>query len=74
MSWKSVDGENKCSGVRQLECLIAGAFEKSRLIDLIFNFTLFQTDGDNTFKILSAYHQYFAVNKAVKSTLQAVES
>lgn len=74
MSWKSVDGEDKCSRVRQLECLIKWAFDRSRLIDLIFNFTLFQTDGDNTFKILSAYHQYFAVNKAVKSTLQAVES
>lgn len=74
MSWKSVDGESKCSQVRQLECLIRWAFSRERLVDIISNFVLFQTDGDTTFKILSAYHQYFAVNKAIASTIQAIDS
>lgn len=74
MSWKSVDWENKCSKVRQLECLIKWAFSKERLVDIILNFTLFQTDWDETYKILTAYHQYFAVNKAITSTIKAIDS
>ena len=74
MSWKSTDWENKCSSVRQLECLIKWVFKKESLVDIISNFVLFQSDWADTFKILSAYHQYYAVNKAVKSTIYAVES
>lgn len=72
MSWKSADGENKCSQVRQLECLIKWMFSKERLMDLIFNFTFFQTDNGDTVKILAAYHQYFAVKKAISSSMIAV--
>ena len=74
MSWKSVDWKEKCSKVRQLECLIKWVFKKERLLDIISNFTMFQTDWADKFKILSAYHQYYAVKKAVKSTINAVET
>lgn len=37
------------------------------LLNLIENFIIFETDGDNTIKILGAYHQYYMVNKAVQA-------
>ena len=52
--------------------MIHGVFEKSRFIDLILNYITFVTDGEETYKIMSAYHQFFAVQKAVESTTHAV--
>lgn len=72
MSWKSVDGKELWSKVRNLETMIHGVFEKSRFIDLILNYITFVTDGEETYKIMSAYHQFFAVQKAVESTTHAV--
>ena len=37
------------------------------LLNLVENFIIFETDGDNTIKILAAYHQYYMVNKAVEA-------
>lgn len=48
-----------------------GLFEKNRFLDIVKNFICFNVDGQNTFKILAGYHQYFAVKKAVASTLNA---
>lgn len=70
--WKTEDGETIApSGELQLEVLVRGVFAKERFIDIIKNFVMFQTDGIETFKIVSAYHQYFAVKKAVESTKRA---
>ncbi|MGG0359594.1 type I restriction endonuclease subunit R [Bacillus tropicus] len=67
MKWRTVDGETLASPAEpQLEVMIKGMLEPSRLIDVVQNFILFQTDGVDTFKILAAYHQYHAVNKAVE--------
>ncbi|MBP0723934.1 type I restriction endonuclease subunit R [Bacillus sp. RG28] len=67
MKWRTVDGKSLASPAEpQLEVMIHGMLEPSRLLDIIQNFILFQTDGENTFKILAAYHQYHAVNKAVE--------
>ncbi|PFI32607.1 DEAD/DEAH box helicase [Bacillus thuringiensis] len=67
MKWRTVDGEALASPAEpQLEVMIKGMLEPSRLLDVVQNFILFQTDGVNTFKILAAYHQYHAVNKAVE--------
>ena len=42
------------------------------LMDMLKHFILFQESGDGqTVKIVAAYHQYYAVNKAVESTLNA---
>ena len=45
-------------------------FDKARLLDIIKNFICFSGDV----KILAAYHQYFAVRKAVASTAKATET
>ncbi|QDK67677.1 type I restriction endonuclease subunit R [Bacillus halotolerans] len=67
MKWRTVDGETLASPAEpQLEVMLKGMLEPSRVLDIVQNFILFQTDSVDTFKILAAYHQYHAVNKAVE--------
>ncbi|MBF0099487.1 MAG: type I restriction endonuclease subunit R, partial [Desulfobacterales bacterium] len=82
MTWKSIDGKIEVSSlIGQLEILIKGMLNKSTVLDLISHFIVFEKskqDDKNTGiisiqteKKLGAYHQYYAVNKAVESTLRA---
>jgi type I restriction enzyme R subunit len=82
MSWKSADGKAEASHlVSQIETLIQGMLNKETLIDLIRHFIVFEKskkeDSEtgittiSTVKKLAAYHQYYAVNRAVESTLRA---
>lgn len=72
MNWRTIDGITISPLYEpQLEVLIKGMFNKSRLLDIIRNFILFQTDGEESFKILAAYHQYFAVKKALEQSKKA---
>lgn len=85
MSWKSADGKAEASHlISQLETLIYGMLNKETLLDLIRHFIVFeksvktQSTGNqqsitsiSTIKKLAAYHQYYAVNRAVESTLRA---
>jgi type I restriction enzyme, R subunit len=82
MSWKSIDGKKEASHlVSELETLINGMLNKKVLLDLIRHFIVFEKMKREdlktnltvieTTKILAAYHQYFAVNKAVESTIRA---
>ena len=81
-AWKSEDGEHIASPLMsQLEVLINGMLEKDTLLDLIRSFTVFEKQKTEdlktgittikTVKKIAAYHQYYAVNKAVESTLRA---
>ena len=82
MAWKSADGRAEASHlVSQLETLINGMLNKATLIDLIRHFIVFEKSSKedvatgqisiSTVKKLAAYHQYYAVNAAVVSTLRA---
>jgi len=71
MAWKTTDGSYENTQYAQFDTFFAGLFEKSRFLDIIKNFICFNVDGQNTFKILAGYHQYFAVKKAVTSTVKA---
>ncbi len=72
MAWKSTDGVRLASHlVSQLETLINGLLNKATLLDLIRYFIVFEKSNLKTVKKLAAYHQYYAVNKAVESTLRA---
>jgi len=82
MAWKSIDGKREASKlVSQLETLIRGMLNKKTLLDIIRHFIVFdkakREDKETgitsvqTVKKLAYYHQYFAVNKAVESTLRA---
>ena len=48
--------------------------EKFRILDIIKNFILFENNIPEDIKILAQYHQYYAVKKAVASTLRAIET
>ncbi len=82
MAWKSADGKEEASNlVSQLETLINGMLNKETLLDLIRHFIVFEKSKKedaktgvttiSTVKKLAAYHQYYAVNRAVESALRA---
>ncbi|MDD2725465.1 MAG: type I restriction endonuclease [Methylovulum sp.] len=82
LTWKSADGKTEASHlVSQLETLINGMLNKATLLDLIRHFVVFEkskkedpTTGVisiSTVKKLAAYHQYYAVNAAIESTIRA---
>ncbi len=54
-----------------LEVLVKGIFEKQRFLDFVLNFITFEDDGKMIAKKAAAYHQYWAVNKAVACTVEA---
>ncbi|OLO99862.1 DEAD/DEAH box helicase [Mycolicibacterium porcinum] len=58
----------------EMETLIDGLFNTERFLQLLRNFTAFDEDGDGLTKRIAKPHQYFAVTKAVGSTVQAAET
>ncbi len=82
MAWKSSDGRTEASRFApQLETLVKGMLNPATLLDLVRNFIIFEKSKKEdpktgitqveTVKKLAAYHQYYAVNKAVENTLKA---
>jgi type I restriction enzyme R subunit len=70
--WRTIDGAMLApKGSVQLEVLIKGIFEKQRFMDYVLNFVTFEDDGKTIAKKAAAYHQYWAVNKAVDCTVEA---
>ena len=80
LAWKS--GADKDSTSFEIETLATHMLAPSILLDLILNYTVFETQeqkDQKTWQIFTvklkktaAYHQYYAVQKAVHATLQAV--
>lgn len=66
MRWRAPKNINTGDDL-ELETMIKYMLTPKALLNLIENFIIFETDGDNTIKILAAYHQYYMVNKAVKA-------
>ena len=82
MTWKSADGKTDASRFSpQLETLIKGMLNPTTLLDLVCNFIVFEKSKKKdpktgitqveTVKKLAAYHQYYAANKAIESTIKA---
>ncbi|MBP6177428.1 MAG: type I restriction endonuclease subunit R [Anaerolineales bacterium] len=73
MEWKTADGKTIADSKTQpeLEPLIKGLFNKKTLLDVIRHFIVFEKTREKTVKKIAAYHQYYAVNKAILSTLRA---
>lgn len=75
MVWKSINGESPANEqLHYLDILLQGVFPRERLLDIIRNFIVFQDINGRTAKILSGYHQYFAVRKAALRTQKAIEN
>ena len=72
MEWKSVDGKVESDEIADYETFFRGIFEKERLIDILHNFECFDHKDGRLVKIMAAYHQYFAVNKAMMHTAKAI--
>jgi type I restriction enzyme R subunit len=84
-TWKTKDGLNEASRFEdQLTTLIHGLCNKKTQLDYIRNFITFEKSKTEdkktkiikveTVKKIAAYHQYYAVNKAVKSTIEAARA
>lgn len=72
MPWRTIDGQSVApKGVPELEVTIRGLFQRRVFLDYILNFVVFEDDGATILKKAAAYHQYWAVNKAVECTLSA---
>jgi type I restriction enzyme, R subunit len=82
MSWKTADGRTEASKFKpQLETLIKGMLPPATLLDLVRNFIVFEKNKKEdaktgitqieTVKKIAAYHQYYAVNKAIENTIKA---
>lgn len=69
--WKTIDGREVVTGLPALEVLVRGVFDQERFLDLIRNFTVFSDEPDGLVKRVAKYHQYWAVNAAVESTVEA---
>ena len=72
MEWKSIDGKDETNEIADYETFFRGIFEKERLIDILHNFECFDHKDGRLAKIMAAYHQYFAVNKAMAHTATAI--
>jgi type I restriction enzyme R subunit len=72
--WKTIDGREVVTGRPALEVLIRGVFDHTRLFDLVRHFTVFSDEPIGLVKRVAKYHQYWAVNAAVESTVQAAGS
>lgn len=84
-TWKTKDGLNEASKFDdELTTLIYGMLKPGVLLDYIKNFVTFEENKTEdketkvikieTVKKIAAYHQYYAVNKAINSTLEASET
>lgn len=72
--WKTVDGSYETTLAADYQTFFCGIFDKRRFLDIICNFICFEHKDGKTIKFLAAYHQYYAVNKAMKRTYQAMNS
>ena len=82
--WKTVDGREVVTNLPALEVAIKGIFDQRRFLDILQNFVVFSEEtvsekkSGQKVKVLikrvAKYHQYWAVNVAVESTVKASSS
>jgi type I restriction enzyme R subunit len=74
-AWKTVNGEVPDKNIPELTTLVNGLLAPERLLDVIKNFIVYDTDitSGKTIKKVAAYHQYWAVNKALLATKVSVQ-
>jgi len=72
MKWKTKDGKTEATHLDMgLQTMFEGMLNKHTLLDLVRQFIVFEKSNTKTLKKVAAYHQYYAVNKAVESTVTA---
>ena len=69
MEWKQADGT-----VADCDTIFKSIFEKATFLNVLKNYICFdERDGVGSAKILAGYHQYYAVEKAARRTVEAVK-
>jgi type I restriction enzyme R subunit len=68
--WKRIERENEPRRV-SLEVMLRGTCDRTRLLDLVENFTLFSEHKAGLLKIIGQNHQFLGVNNAIVSMLAA---
>ena len=69
--WKTIDGREIVTNRPALEVLVKGVCDQRRFLDILCNFVVFSDEGKGLIKRVAKYHQYWAVNAAVESTVEA---
>lgn len=70
--WRWIEEQREAPAqMPQLEVLLRGTFDWSRLLELARDFVVFESDGGRLFKKMAMYHQYHGVNAAMKATVEA---
>jgi type I restriction enzyme R subunit len=70
VEWKRIEREDEPRRV-SLEVMLRGTCERTRLLDLVENFTLFSEHKAGLVKIIGQNHQFLGVNNAIASMLEA---
>ena len=68
--WKRVEREDEPRRV-SLEVMIRGTCDRTRLLDIVENFTLFSEHKSGLVKVIGQNHQFLGVNNAIASMLEA---
>jgi len=64
LEWKRINEDDE--GLVSLDTLLRGTCDKTRLLDMLENFLLFDGEGDEVVKLMAKNHQYIGVNKVVE--------
>jgi len=72
-TWRSIDGVkiDPLGASNETETLIRGLFRRDFLLEYIRDFIIFEDDGE-IIKKIAAYHQFHAVRKAYRETIEAI--
>ena len=72
--WRTISGEALADAhMPQLQVVIEGLLAPQRFLSLLRDFIVFEDDGTRIVKKMAGYHQFHAVQVAVRETLRAAE-
>lgn len=70
--WKRINDEGE-EGVVSLETAVRGLCDKSRLLDVVENFLVYEEEKAGLIKKLAKNHQYLGVNRALEEVIRSKE-
>lgn len=76
MPWRTIAGEDLAPATMpELQVILEGLLEKSRFLQLLRHFIVFEDEGGGKLvKKVAGYHQFHAVNLALAATLKATSA
>lgn len=64
--WKKINNEGE-AGIISLDTMIRGTCNKTKLLDIVENFTLFSEEQGGLIKLVAKNHQYLGVNNCLEA-------